>query len=417
MRRCTKATLALPVTILLLGVAVPLAVRPGARPDRPRPVAQARRRAGRSAAEWRELALAALEAGRHDMALQRIKTAESVDPGRQFVREVREIRRARRGAREFERVRERLLVGDLDHVELDPHGAVLVAYRSTVVLPGESLWSLARSLAAAEVGVPASEFAADDPRIFDLWDLLTDLNGLRELDVGERIKVPLPASEREAIASANAEDLSRIARGTAAVGRGDIEAAAALREAVSGAFALSTPEFEALDAALTSARRETLVQTARRTLRDALALKRTSGHAELIGLLSSARDALVEAERLAGDSRFAAEFGAIEPLLDEAAKYRVLGDGSVVAPKPSGVTYTDAVRAAVEWFLDRKLLASGREFPHQDQKTADEIGWARYLYEASDMARREGVDFAALLEADAAEIEVRLPNPGDYFAD
>jgi len=418
MRRRTKATLALPMAILLLGLAVPLAVRPGARPQASRPATEARRRAGRTAAEWRELAVAALEDGRHDTALRRIKTAESVDPGRQFDLEIREIRRARREVRVFERARERFLGGDVEHVELDPRGAVLVAYRTAVVLPGESLWSIARTLASAEEGGnPTSRVPADDPRIFEHWDRLTDLNGVRELDVGERIKVPLLASERGAIASANAADLVRIAEGACAVGRGDLEAAAALRDAVAGSFALSTPEFEVFDVALRSARRETLVRAARRALKDALALKRTSSHAGFVGMLSSARGALVEAERLAGDSRFEVELEVIEPLLAEAVRYRVLEDGSVVAPKPSGVAYTDAVRATVEWFLDRKLLASGREFPHQDQKTSDEIGWARYLSGASDMARREGVDFAALLESDAAEIEVRLPNPGDYFAE
>ena len=54
-----------------------------------------------------------------------------------------------------------------------------------------------------------------------------------------------------------------------------------------------------IDAALTRARRETLVQTARRALGAARELDRTSSHAELVELLSSARDALVEAEHLA----------------------------------------------------------------------------------------------------------------------
>jgi hypothetical protein len=283
------------------------------------------------------------------------------------------------------------------------------------VLPGESLWSIARGIAAAEAGVAASRLPAEDPGIYDLWDRLTDLNGQRELSVGERIKVPLPPSEREAIASANAHDLDCIALGMGAIERGDLEAASAFRNEIEGAFALSTPEFEAFEIALKSARLETLTVTSRRALREAMALDRATGHADLVALLSSARDRLVEAERLAGDSSFAEELRAVEPLLEEAAKYRVLEDGSVVGPKPSGVPYTDAVRATVEWFLGRKLRGSGREFPYHNEKTADEVGWARYLCDASDMARREGVDFAELLESDDAAVEVRLPNPGDYF--
>jgi hypothetical protein len=417
MKRLSKLTRALPVAILLLGVAVPLAVRPTARTDRRAPVEEVRRRAGRTGAEWRGLALAALKDGRHDLALRRIKTAESVDPGPQFAREAREIRSARRSALDLERSRERLVGGAVEHIEFDPHGAVLVAYRTAVVLPGESLWSIARSLAAAETRVPAPTLAASDRRVYDLWDRLTDLNGLRELEVGERIRVPLPEGEREAIASANAEDLARIADAAAALARGDVGAAAALRDAVGGAFALSTPEFAAFDGALRNARRETLVATARRALGEALALPRASGHAEMIGLLSAARNALVEAERVGGGLEPAAESSAIDSLLAGAARYRVLEDGSVVAPKPPGVAYTDAVRSAVEWFLDRKLRASGKEYPYHDEKTADEIGWARYLCDASDMARREGVDFAALLESDAAGLEVRLPNPDGYFGD
>jgi hypothetical protein len=417
MRRRSKITLALPLALLLLGLAVPVAVRPGARPEAPPPAVRIRRRAGRTAAEWRALALAALDEGRHDAALRRIKTAESVDPGRQFDPEAREIRAALRNARDAERARDRLLGGAVEHIEFDASGGVLVAFRTAVVLPGESLWTIATVLAALEEEVPVSTLATDDSRVFDHWDRLTDLNGLRELEVGERIRVPILPREREAIASANAADLARIAEGADAVRRGDTETAVALRGAVSQPFALATPAFAAFDAAVTVARREALVESARHALTDALALDRTSRHAEMIELLTSARGALAEAERLAGDARFEAERAAVEPLLAEAARYRVLDDRSVVAPKPSGVAYTEAVRAAVEWFLDRKLASSGREFPYQDQKTADEIGWARYLSGASDMARRQGVDFAALLESDAAEIEVRLPNPGDYFSE
>ena len=111
MRRLRKFTRALPLAILLLGAAVPLAVRPGARADRRAEVQEAHRRAGHTGAEWRGLALEALAEGRHDLALRRIKTAESVDPGRQFAREAREIRSARRIALDVERSRERLLGG------------------------------------------------------------------------------------------------------------------------------------------------------------------------------------------------------------------------------------------------------------------------------------------------------------------
>jgi hypothetical protein len=413
----TKATLALPLAILLLGVAVPLALNPGARPGAPRRVAEEGRRAGRTAGEWRELALTALTNGRHDLALRRIKTAEAVDPGKQFARETREIRRAARNARDVARLRERFLGSDVEHIQLDSRGAVLVAYRTVVALPGESLWSIARSLASAEAGAPPPQIAGDDPRIYEAWDRLTDLNGLRELEVGERVKVPLPLGERDAIAAANAEDLDRIARGMRAIERGDIGAAVALHEEVGGSFALATPQFSSFAAALTSARRGGLVETARRTLRDALALPRTSRHGDLVRMLESARDALVEAESLGDGSGFAEEIERIDGLLGEAARYKVLRDGSVVAVKPAGVAYVDAVREVIEWFLGRKLAASGKQFPYYDQKTDDEIGWARYLRDTSDMAEREGVDFAAVLESDEEEVEVKLPNPGEYFAD
>jgi len=60
-------------------------------------------------------------------------------------------------------------------------------------------------------------------------------------------------------------------------------------------------------------------------------------------------------------------------------------------------------------------VRSGKEFPNSREKTNDEIGWARYLGDARDLARREGVNFAALLESEADVIQLRLPNPGDYF--
>jgi hypothetical protein len=415
MQRLRKFTRALPLAILLLGAVVPLAVRPGARTDRRTEAEEVRRRAGRTGAEWRELAIEALGEGRHSLALRRIKTAESVDPGRQYAREVREIRSAKRVAIDVERSRERLLGVAVERIEFDPRGAVVLAYRTTVAMPGESLWTIARSVAAAVDGVPASRLAADDRRVYAAWDQLTDLNGLRELRVGEPVKVPLPREERERIASANADDLAKIAEGMAALAQGDVEAGVSLREAVLGPFALSTPEFAAFDEALTNARRETLVTHARRSFGEALALSRASKHAEMVGLLAAARDALVEAEGLGGGPGLDSELDAIGSLLEEATRYRVLEDGSVVAPKPPGVAYTEAVRTAVEWFLDRKLRGSGAEFPYSDRKTPDEIGWARYLCDASDMARREGVDFAALLESDARGLEVRLPNPEGYF--
>jgi hypothetical protein len=417
MRRRTKATLALPLALLLLGLAVPIAVRPGSRADAPPPAAEPGRRAGRTGAEWRELAVAALEDGRHDLALRRIKTAESLDPGRQYAREIREIRTSRRNARGVERARRRLIGGGVEHIELDARGSVLVAYRTAVVLPGESQWTIARTLAALEEGSPTSKVASDDPRVFRYWDQLTDLNGLRELEVGERVRVPILAGEREAIASANSADLARIADAEGALRRGDVGRAVELGDAVRGTFALSTPEFGAFNAALTAARREALVEAARRAVSDALAIKRTSGHARMIELLASARDALAEAERLGGDVSVAEERAVVEPLLEAAARYRVLDDGSIAVRKPPGVTYADAARKAVEWFLDRRLASSGAEFPHQDRKTTDEIGWARFLCGASDMATRRGVDFAALLESDSADLEVLLPNPGDYFSE
>jgi hypothetical protein len=413
MRCRTKITLALPLAILLLGVALPLAVRRESGPD-PRPPAPEARRAGRTAPEWRELAVAALERGHHNLALRRIKTAEAVRPGRQYADETRRIREAARDARDVARARRRLLEGGIEHIEFDHTGAVLIAYRSAVVLPGESLWSIARSMASADEGVPEPSLAAGDSRVYPLWDSLTGLNGLRELRVGERIRIPLPAREREAIASANARDLADIAEGTRALERGDVEAATALLRAVDGAFARTTPAWAAFDEAFTAARRAALIEEARAALSEALALPRATEHAAFVRALTSARGALVEAARLEGASGHVEGTARIDTLLAEAARYRTLADGSVVAVKPAGVAYTDAVRTAVEWFLDRKLEASGAEFPYYDRKTDDEIGWARYLYAAAGMAKEECIDFAALLESGDAR-EVRLPNPRDYF--
>ncbi len=417
MNRTARLTLALPVIILLAGLIIPAVVRTRGGDSLSTTGTIVARRAGRTADEWRALALESLDGGRLDRALREIKTAEAVDPGRQFAGETREIRSARRNARDVVRARERFLAADVEHIELDPCGAVLVGYRTTIVLPGESLWSLARQLVSADRGIRPDELAAADPALYRAWDRLTDLNGVRELDVGERVMVPLPEDERVAIATANAEDLCRIERGASALRGGGLEAAVALHAAVRGEFARANDAFRAYEAALLGAREEALAAEALLALGKARGLSRSSQHGEIIRLLEEARVALTEARALAGGTRHAEDRGRTEGLLAEAGSFRVEDDGSVVTTKPVGRPYTETALATVEWFLRRGLASSGREFPYVEEKTDDEIGWAHYLGDASEMARLDGLDFATLLESVGEEIEIRLPSPGRYFAE
>jgi hypothetical protein len=417
MERRTRLSLMLPLAILLAGIVIPAVIgtgRGGPRPDAPGEAALV---AGRTADQWRDVAFRSLEREQFDRALRAIKTAERAEPGTQFGDDLVRIRRARWEAREVERARRRLLGGEPEHIALDPRGAVLVGYRTTVVLPGESLWSLARQVVSAERGIHVDDVGSDDAAVYALWDRLTDLNGVRELEVGERVMVPLPDGERALIAAANARDLSRIERGTRALVEGDLDAGVQLHEEVRGEFARATDAFRAFEEALAGAREDALVDKASSAVEEALALSRSSEHGAIVGLLADARRALVEARGLSGGTRHGEEVERVDELLADAERFRVESDGSVFTTKPAGVAYTETARATVEWFLGRRLASSGREFPYYDEKTGDEIGWARYLGCASEMARLDGVDFATVLESVGEEIEIRLPSPGRYFSE
>ena len=103
MTRLKRATIALPMVVLLLGAVVPVLLE---RDDPPRASgveAPEARVSGRTSGEWSELAFEALERGRLREALSRIKTAESVSPGAQYATELREVRSAARRASEIGR--------------------------------------------------------------------------------------------------------------------------------------------------------------------------------------------------------------------------------------------------------------------------------------------------------------------------
>jgi len=138
---------------------------------------------------------------------------------------------------------------------------------------------------------------------------------------------------------------------------------------------------------------------------------------ELVESLDRTRALLAEAEGLTEGEQYAQAALLVDAMIVEARRVRVREDGTVVAEKPAGVEYTEAARSAVEWLLGRALATSGKAFPHHDQKTADEIAWARYLVDASEMARRSGDDFAVLLLSSDEDLELRLPNPDAYFGE
>lgn len=416
MKRAKQLTLALPAIILIAGLVVPAVFRNtgGARPSAA-PVVPLLE--GKTAEAWRAQALASLKSGRLNRALREIKTAERVEPGVQYRGELDRIRRARWEARRVARLRDRLLAGEPEDLALDPQGAVLAGHRTTVALPGESLWTLARALVSAERGVPPEQLPAEEPAIYRAWDRLTDLNGLRELDVGEPVLIPLPEEEIVAVGEANARDLSRIERGLKAVGAGDLDTAVALHDSVRGEFALAADSFASFERALSAARECRLTEDALAATGQALGLSRPSEHGRMVRLLEQAREAMDEARVLSGEARHAEDAGRIEGLLAEARNFRVEDDGSVITTKPPGRTYTETARLTVEWFLGRRLVSSGREYPYVGEKTDDELAWARYLDGAEELARLDGVDFVTLLESVDEEVEIRLPNPGTYFAE
>lgn len=468
MTRLRKATIALPLLVVLAGALVPLVFErdSGIRAsgaDAPEPVID-----GRTSEEWSELATAALERGRFRQALAHIKTAERVEPGIQYADRLAGIRRARWRAREIERVRARFHDGPIDGLAFDGSGNMTGGHRLVVVLPGESLWSIARSLVAAERGDEPRGVSRNDPDVYVSWDVLTRLNGLRELEVGERVAVPVPAAEASALAAVGRADLDRLARARVALSEGRLDNAVAARASIVGPFVPTTDACRELDeavaealrareagalvdaaieaarehdfaradslvlesltlggdpslvdevAALSRARETALVEDARAALNRLGGLPRLSSHRERLELLDGIVDAIREAERLSDGVQYAGALSLADTLIADETRYSIERDGTVVAVKPGGASYTETARAAVEWLLERELVSSGSAYPYVERKTGDETAWARYLVRAADAARAEGVDFAALLIAHEDELELRLPDPTPFFAD
>jgi hypothetical protein len=428
MTRLKRASIVLPLLVVMLGVLIPVAIERDVEPLAADAQAPETRVSGRTASEWASLAEAALKQGRYLAALSHIKTAESVDPGIQYADMLRGIRKAKWRAKEVDRLRDRLFEGDLDHVEYGSDGAIESAYRLVTVLPGESQWTLARDMVAADRGVVAAEVDADASDIYRWWDALTALNGVRELEVGERVRVPVPDVALAALADANRRDLEQVADASTALAAGDIDGASRLRDAIEGAFAETTAACRDLDSALASAlaerrarveleREHSLVEDARGALARVPELPRSTRHRERLDILLGAQAALAEAEDLREGAQYPDAAELVSQLLGEERKCRITRDGGLVVGKPRGTRYTEAAHSAVEWMLERKLNWSGSQFPHSDEKTADEIAWAVYLAAAAEAAEKRGVDFAALLEAVNEERELRLPDPVAYFAD
>jgi hypothetical protein len=428
MTRLKRATFVLPLLVVLLGVVVPVILERDGEPPATDAEAPEPRVSGRTESEWATLAASALEQGRFNVALSHIKTAESVAPGVQYADELSGIRTARWRAAEVRRLTRRLLVGDIDRVEFRRDGSVASAHRLVTVLPGESQWTLARDMAAARRGVTAAEVDSRDRDVCVLWDALTALNGVRELEVGERVRVPVPAQELAGLADANRRDLERVADASAALGAGELDEASRLRDALEGAFAETTAACRGLDSALASAleerrarmeleREHDLVEDARTALAQVPELPRSTRHRERLDVLVGAQAALTEAEALREGAQYPDATELVSRLLGEERKFRVARDGSLLVGKPTGVRYTDAAYEAVEWMLERELNWSGSRFPHSNEKTRDEIAWASYLVAAAKAAEKRGVDFGALLDAVDEEREIRLPDPVAYFTD
>jgi hypothetical protein len=427
MTRLKRATIALPLMVVLLGVVVPVLMEKDDETVAADAKAPEPRVSGRTASEWAALADGALDRGRFNEALSHIKTAESVAPGVQYADELSGIRRAKWRAAEVRRLTSRLLAGDIDHADFRSDGSVASAHRLVTVLPGESQWTLARDMAAARRGVTAAEIDSRDRDVYALWDTLTAINGVRELDVGERVRVPVPAVELAALADANRRDLERVADASTALAAGDLEEASRLRDALEGAFAETTAACRGLDSALASAleertarmeleREQALVEDARTALARVPELPRATRHRERLHVLIGAQAALSEAEAVREGAQYPDAAELVSRLLGEERKFRVARDGSLLVGKPSGVRYTEAVHRAVEWMLERELSWSGSRFPHSNRKTRDEIAWASYLAAAAKAAERRGVDFGALLDAGDEERELMLPDPVAYFA-
>jgi hypothetical protein len=411
MRLLRNATMALPAVLVAVGLAVPVIVGGGGtRPPAPQSE-RAARYAGRTAREWHALAAASAEVGDLGRAMKYLKTAEKVEPGEQYSAELAGLRSARRAAAEAAVNRERMLGGEVAGLLQSDDGRVTSAHRTVVALPGESLWSLAVRLAAAWDDVAPSAISDDASHVYPAWDALTVLNGVRELDVGEPVLLPLSPDEQEAISRRNADDLASIRLAAAALDSGRVDRAELLRGRVTGGFAGATEEARSVDARLRQARSMELLAEARAILSAAPGIPRASAHDELVGSLTRARELLEKVEDLSGGGP-SDELARVDDLLAEAELYRVNSDGTIEATKPAGVAYVDFARATVEWFIARRLEESGAEYPNRGMKSPDDIAWARYMVDASSLARGGG--FERLL-TDSGERVVTLPNPGPYF--
>lgn len=416
MRRFTRATIALPLVVLLAGALIPALVDRGdgaGRAPAEEPPATYR---GRTADQWVDAARQAAARESYRRALKLVKTAERLEPGTQYADVLRSIRRARWRSREVSETRQRFLEGPVAELSFRADGSVEAGHRTVVALPGESLWSLARCWAAAEVGVPEEEMQDEKGLVYARWDRLVGLNGLRELEVGELVRLPLGAEDVAAIESSNTADLERIAEAGRAVESGDIDRAEALLDGVRGDFARDTEAYRDTSFDIAMARELSLAEAARAAIDSVAALPRRTGHSGRLALIERAADAMEKAENMRSGPQYSDALELIERLSFEERRYQVREDGSVVAVKPAGASYTSVARDAVEWLLERELEESGNTFPHSHLKTDDERAWARYLLTARARAEAGGVDFAALLAADS-EAVLHLPEPTTIFAD
>ena len=408
-----RLTLALPVVLILAGLLVPTFVDSRSSSEAPtgrRPA----RHAGHTAPEWAVRGKRALARGRFDRAISYLKTAERAEPGTQYARELADARRARRRAVEAERNRERLLDGVVHDLSFDSEGRVTAGRRTTIVLPGESLWTLAERYAAAVAGVAPSE--VDERAVYAVWDQLTDLNGMRELEVGEAACLPLPDGEMEAFAAANRADLERLERGRRALARGDLEEAERMRDAVRGVFVSGSDGFAEFAASVDLVRQQELLGHARSLVEDVAALSRIRHYDEIVAGLEDAERTLLAAKAMRGGSQCDPPLASVRTMLAELGRYDVGKGGTVRTVKPAGKSYVETAREAVEWLLERELAWSGKQHPHSSEKTPDERGWASYLGAASEMATSRGVDFAGLLTAIDDELVVELPSPAGHFS-
>lgn len=418
MRPQKRATLALPLAIVAAALLVPLLA---GRTEAPKPVAAAGGGegiySGRTAKEWERRAERALDGGRYREAIAFLKSAERADLGEQYGERLHEARRGRWAAGEVARLKERLLGSEISELAFDDELRVVSGHRTTVALPGESLWSIARATVAAEMGVLPGEVGPSEADVFACWDALTRLNGVRELEVGEEVLLPLRAADRVRLAAAKRRRVERGAElAQRAMAAADSGAFVLAEELVADAVALGADPavIDAVDERR-AAHEERLVEEASRLVADALRSGRLAEYGKLVSSLERARELLTVAEELAPGTGHDEELERVSALLAEASRYRVRPDGVVIVTKPAGVGYTEAARTAVEWLIERRIASSGRTFPDSDGKTADELAWARLLRDAYDRARDEGVDFEELLEAEEAAAEFALPNPAGYF--